>query len=183
MQGFRNLLLIAPASILIIGVGLFAGPPKIEEVLSKFANYREWTRVNAHPAIMDPTAAIRCSYQPGNSIPVPGSDPHKEHFVTVYVNETGKRAMMEEGFSRFPEGSVIVKEKLSEELFTKGTPEQLTVMIKQKKGFNPKVGDWEFLAVSGDAKSVIQRGKLETCQSCHVTQAKQDYIYGTYKQN
>ena len=91
--------------------------------------------------------------------------------------------MMEKEFSRFPEGSIIVKEKLSEQLFTKGTPELLTVMIKQKKGFNPRVGDWEFLAVSGDAKSVLQRGRVEMCQNCHITQAKQDYVYGTYKQN
>src|SRR5262249_273631 len=151
---------------------------KRDDVLATIADYRSWTRVNAHPARMDPTAAILCSYPTHYVSP----DPHTDHFVTVYVNDLGREAMMLQGAKAFPAGSIIVKEKLSEQIPTKGLPELLTVMIKRPKGYNPTVGDWEFLLVSGDVKHIAERGRLETCQNCHLTQAKQDYVYRTYKQ-
>ena len=166
-------------SILALTIGVFARPGKTEDVLSRIARYRDWTRVNAHPAKMDPIAAAMCSY-PSHFV---SQDPHTDHFVTVYVNDAGRRAMMMKGPMRFPTDSIIVKEKLIEKRTDRGTPEVLTVMIKRYKGFNPKVGDWEFLLLSGDAKHIAAQGKLESCQNCHLTQAKQDYVYGTYKQN
>jgi len=164
---------------LLLVIGLVAKPAKQEDVVKRLSNYREWTRVNAHPARMDPIAAAMCSY-PAHFV---SQDPHTDHFVTVYVNDVGRRAMMMKGLMRFPTDSIIVKEKLSEQRTDRGTPELLTVMIKRPTGFNPKVGDWEFLLLSGDAKHIGAQGKLESCQNCHLTQAKQDYVYGTYKQN
>src|SRR3954462_13414350 len=138
----------------LLAIGVAARPPKQEDVLKRLANYRDWTRVNAHPALMDQAASSLCSYQPGLPPFVPSSDPHKNHYVTVYVNDIGKRAMMKDRATRFPSGSIIVKEKLIERTIPSSYgPELLTVMIKRDKGFNPKVGDWEFLLVSGDGKA------------------------------
>jgi len=54
------------------------------------------------------------------------------------------------------------------------------MMIKREAGFDPKFGNWEYLVAPGDGKSIFRRGKLEQCQGCHVSMAKQDYVYRTY---
>src|SRR5436190_17769194 len=76
------------------------------------------------------------------------TNPHLKKYIIVHVNDIGRKAMLEEKNPKFPEGSVIVKEKLPEE--KSQTPELLTVMIKQRKGFNPESGDWEYMVVDGD---------------------------------
>src|SRR5882724_8019984 len=118
---------IATLWSLFLILGLAVPPAKQEDVLKRLANYRDWTRVNAHPARMDPAAAAMCSY-PSHFV---SQDPHTDHFVTVYVNDVGRRAMMMKGLMRFPTDSIIVKEKLSEQRTDRGTPELLTVMIKR----------------------------------------------------
>ena len=70
--------------------------------------------------------------------------------------------MMEQAKPSFPEGSVIVKEKLPDK--SSQTPELLTVMIKRGKGFNNESGDWEYMVVDGSGTKVEAQGKLENCQ-------------------
>lgn len=57
--------------------------------------------------------------------------------------------------------------------------ELLTVMIKRKKGYNRKVGDWEFLTCNGTGTETTSRGKLENCQSCHIENKSSDYVSRT----
>jgi hypothetical protein len=106
------------------------------------------------------------------------SNPHRNKYFTVYVNEVGREAMLNQKNPKFPEGSVIVKEKLS----TKNSqaPELLTVMIKQKKGFNRANGDWEYMVVDGTGTKLEGRGNLENCQACHIDNQKTDYVFRTY---
>ena len=70
-----------------------------------------------------------------NSHPPGVENPHADKFITVYVNDLGKQAMMEMRNPDFPKGSVIVKEKLTNQ--SSAGPELLTVMIKRETGFNP----------------------------------------------
>jgi len=86
--------------------------------------------------------------------------------------------MMEEQSPHFPQGSVIVKQKLPTKDST--SPELLTVMIKREAGFNPENGDWEYMAVDGAGKQVLARGKLENCQACHTTVKDVDFVYRSY---
>lgn len=147
------------------------------------AGYRQWTKVNPYPALVSARAQILCAA----AIPTGGpNDPHgpsnpsdsTEKYITVYVNDTGRRAMMEEKTPHFPQGSVIVKEKLPTD--KSNTPELLTVMLKRESGYNPESGDWEYMVVDGSGKSVQARGKLENCQGCHVSHSETDYISRAY---
>ena len=103
------------------------------------------------------------------------ANPHLDKFITVYVNDIGRRAMMEEKLPRFPQGSVIVKEKLANKDST--APELLTVMIKREAGYNPENGDWEYMALDGTGKEVRSSGRLESCQSCHMMVKDTDYVF------
>jgi hypothetical protein len=106
------------------------------------------------------------------------SNPHRDKYFTVYVNDLGRQAMLGQKNPKFPEGSVIVKEKLSAQDSTE--PELLTVMVKQKEGFNPANGDWEYMVLDGTGTKLAGRGLLQNCQSCHIANHKTDYVFRTY---
>jgi hypothetical protein len=172
-------------SLAVRSVGLGGQKPEMDSQVSlrAIAGYRSWTKVNPNPQIMQQKTAILCGIRtaPSGANVYGETNPHHRKYITVYVNETGRKAMMEQLNPKFPEGSVIVKEKLSEP--SSQTPELLTVMIRREKGFNPESGDWEYIVVDGTGTKVESRGKLENCQSCHLSTAKTDYIFRTYLPN
>ncbi len=142
--------------------------------------YKNWTKVNSTPQLMPDVVAKSCALYRAPSGDVVDSDtsPHLDKYITVYVNEIGRKAMMEEKNPKFPEGSVIVKEKLTNSMDEK--PELLTVMIKKAQSFNTKAGDWEYMVVDGPGENVEGRGILANCQACHINKPQTDYIFRTY---
>jgi hypothetical protein len=149
-----------------------AGDP-VQEI----TGYRGWTKVNTEPQLMPDQTALLCApASPG--VAAAAQNPHRNKYITVYVNELGRKAMLEQKSPAFPEGSVIVKEKLAEK--SSQAPELMTVMIKHAKGFNPASGDWEYMVVDGTGTKVLARGKLENCQSCHSGRPGTDYLFRTY---
>jgi hypothetical protein len=145
--------------------------------VKEIQGYRNWTKVNPQPLNMDVAVAALCAAPP-SSARANDKNPHLHKFITVYVNDVGRRAMMEEREPKFPQGSVIVKEKLPAQ--DSETPELLTVMIKREKGFNPETGDWEFMVTNGAGSVAQARGKISSCQSCHINMGATDFIYRTY---
>jgi cytochrome P460 len=141
------------------------------------AGYRQWTRVNPQPQMV-PALVSRLCIAPRITPAGPGSPHGPNKYITVYVNDIGRHAMMEEKTPLFPQGSIVVKEKLTTPTST--TPELLTVMLKREPGFNPESGDWEYMVIDGMGKTVQARGKLENCQSCHLLEKDTDYISRTY---
>jgi cytochrome P460 len=119
-------------------------------------------------------------------------NPHASTYITVYVNKIGREAMFATGQPRFPEGSVIVKEKIEKPLSPDGynigppksleglTPSLYTLMIKREPGYNPAVGDWEFAVASGKEGRIEAGGKLENCQACHLEKRDQDFVFRSY---
>lgn len=140
--------------------------------------YRQWTRVNPVPADLPSPLAVLCAAPTAKQIEMETGNPHRDKFITVYVNELGTKAMMHERNPRFPMGSVIVKEKLPAK--DSSSPELLTVMIKREAGYNPANGDWEYMALDGNGKEVRARGRLEKCQGCHQMAKHGDYVYRNY---
>jgi hypothetical protein len=140
--------------------------------------YRRWRRVNPEPAIFHSQIAALCAAPTATQKKMESGNPHLDKFITVYVNDTGRRAMMEEKSPRFPQGSIIVKEKLPTR--ESSSPELLTVMIKREAGYNPENGDWEYMALDGAGKEVQARGKLESCQACHLMVKDTDYVSRNY---
>lgn len=149
-------------------------PTRPGNPVKEIAGYRGWSKVNPEPQLMLDRTALDCA-APSSAAP---KNPHSNKYVTVYVNDSGRKAMLEQLNPAFPEGSVIVKEKLPDK--SSQAPELLTVMIKRGKGFNPTNGDWEYMVVDGTGTTVQARGRLENCQSCHIGKPGTDYVFRTY---
>ncbi len=145
-----------------------------EKVLAEIAPYKEWTLVNPTPQKMDPLPSISCARIPGRM----AGSPHLHKYISVYVNTVGTDAMMHQRVPVFPEGSIIVKEKLSAPADM--NPELLTVMRKREKGYNAASGDWEYLILDGKASSITDRGKIQSCNTCHTAYQRVDYVTRTY---
>ena len=148
--------------------------------VKEIAGYRGWSKVNTEPQLMPDRTAVLCAAPslPTGNLSTGPKNPHLNKYVTVYVNDIGRNAMLAQLKPNFPEGSVIVKEKLSDK--ASQAPELLTVMIKRERGFNSTSGDWEYMVVDGTGTTVEARGKLENCQSCHTGQTGTDYVFRTY---
>ncbi len=143
------------------------------------AGYRGWTRVNPEPAVFHSRIATQCALPAaGQARPGHAENPHRDKFVTVYVNEAGRRAMLEEKAPRFPAGTVIVKEKLATR--DAAAPELLTAMLKREAGYDPGGGDWEYMVLDGAGRGVRARGRLESCRACHQAEAGTDFVSRNY---
>jgi len=103
------------------------------------------------------------------------SKSHDESFGVVYANDLAREALSTQGRTKFPTGSVIVREKLARAEATE--PELVAVMIKRAAGFNPRGGDWEFLTADGMLTKVSERQKTGSCLKCHSTQADRDFVF------
>jgi hypothetical protein len=176
---------ILTCSLIAIGIMITFGatqsysttPARPADQVKQIAGYRNWTRVNTEPQLMpDQTAQLCAALAPINV--KPAANPHAHKYLTVYVNDRGRGAMLEQKNPAFPEGSIIVKEKLTEK--SSPTPELLTVMIKRGKGFNSANGDWEYMVMNGAGTNIAAQGKLENCQSCHSARPATDYVFRTY---
>ena len=105
-------------------------------------------------------------------------NPHNSKYIVVFVNETGKKAMMTQAKPSFPVGSLIVKEKRAKPEATQ--PELCTVMLKREAGYNTKGGDWEYFVADGTGTHVQARGIIEKCASCHTRRKATDFVYREY---
>lgn len=153
-------------------------PEKVISGLDEVKDYKNWTKINDKPQFMASRVAMMCARPTQKQIEDEAKNPHLEKYLNVYINSLGKDEMLTKKSPKFPVGTVIVKEKLSSKDST--SPELLTVMIKREKGFNAQVGDWEFLTLNGAATEVTAKGKLESCQMCHINYDKNDYISRMY---
>ena len=151
------------------------GPPPGTELIE---GYKRWTRVNPVPAVFHSRIAIQCAAPTAAQTKLEEGNPHRDKFITVYVNEVGAHAMMREKNPRFPQGSIIVKEKLPGK--DSSSPELLTAMIKREAGYNPQNGDWEYMSLDGAGREVRARGRLESCQACHMLVKDNDYVSRNY---
>jgi hypothetical protein len=146
-----------------------------DNILAQLEGYQQWTLVNPVPVLMDRQAAIDCGRYIG---PDANPNPYSTRYINVYVNQPGRDSMMTRRDPLFPQGSIIVKEKLPDPLVK--TPELLTVMFKREQGYNPESGDWEYFVLDGSASTIKARGKLEKCNACHISSKNSDYVDRSY---
>ena len=162
----------APKPFLMKGA---AHPAKAIDSLGQLvSNYRKWHKVNATPIHMEPQISYLCR---GPMTWELADNPHQPKFFTVYVNGIGKEAMLSKENSTFPLGSVIVKEKLPSKTST--SVEIMTVMVKRRKGFDLKNGDWEYFTTKGSGPETSQ-DKVEVCQSCHMSAKARDFVFRSH---
>jgi len=147
---------------------------------AKLKDTSVWTQVNAEPYYISSALDTLCAaptaatYEPERK-----RNPHAATYITVYVNSVGREAMFTKDVPRFPEGSIIVKAKISTH-FEGRKPLLYTIMRKREQGYNPKVGDWEFSVVGPNGTDVQGTGKLENCQACHLSEPGSDFVFRPY---
>jgi len=141
-----------------------------------------WTQVNSEPFFISAAADSLCRMPTSANYEIERKvNPHVGTSIIVYVNAVGREAMLSKEPKTFPIGSVIVKEKTGS--YSEGRKILLyTIMKKRERGFNPAIGDWEFLVVGPNGSEVQARGKLENCQSCHAGKPESDFIFRPYLQ-
>ncbi len=96
-------------------------------------------------------------------------------FGVVYANDLARVPISSASKSRFPVGSIIVREKLLKA--DDKEPELLAVMIKRERGYNPAGGDWSFLTVDGAMTRVQDLQKKGSCLDCHKSQRDHDFVF------
>ena len=120
----------------------------------------------------DPTAAL-CRPDFG----APRHNPHVDYYCHVYVNELALKPM-NSGKDSYPEGSLIIKQKYSDQ---RGINTELfTVMRKMANGYDTANNDWEYSIVDASAKTVLSRGRTDSCINCHADYASTDYVTRLY---
>lgn len=188
MQTHSKVLLILFIVGLFVSIAVSSSKPVSSEVVignaepganGIIAGYKHWTQVNTQPQRMNFLVGTNCAMAASSEVLIRTTDnPHYDKFVRVYVNDIGNSAMMEQEFPIFPEGSVIVKEKLTTR--ESRSPELLTVMRKREPGYDPEKGNWEYMVFDGAGQSLQASGKLEKCQACHLHEKATDYVSRIY---
>ncbi len=137
------------------------------------AGYRNWSHVKSM-AIVD------------SKHPLFGTFGGIHH---VYVNRTGLAAMKAGAGRHFPDGTVIVFDLLEAKeegsALTEGKRKLLGVLVKNSKQYT-ETGGWGFegFAEGNKDKRLVdpaKGGAKARCFTCHMSQAKQDYVFSTYR--
>ncbi|MEI8381125.1 MAG: cytochrome P460 family protein [Planctomycetota bacterium] len=128
-------------------------------------------RVTDVPFKMDNEAAALCDRNPKSF------HAHSNYYCHVYVNEAGLETM-KSGKGIYPAGSVIIKQKYSDEEATEA--ELFTIMRKMTPGYDKAHGDWEYSIVDRTGMKELVSGRLEACIKCHTPYAKTDYVTRVY---
>ena len=152
------------------------------DILNATKHLEKFEKMNYEPKYIAPVQAAACA--PANaSASSSGVDPHTGRYINVYVNDKGFAEMSTKKKPVFPEGTMILKEKIGHagetEINKYGQPELFTVMIKREKGFNAECGDWEFATVEVKT-SKIERGKTPSCMGCHKNYKGTDFVKRDY---
>jgi hypothetical protein len=168
-------ILLVPVLITPLGA-----TPADEELLKWVQERKTLERVTPKPVDMALPVVAQCidaipSPSPDAPPPLPPS-PHKGAKFHIFASEPATLPVFDP-WGEFPEGSLILKEKLNR---VTGKTELFTGMWKREKDFFPEVGDWEFFIVDAEATRIVQRGKLPQCASCHEEYPRGDYVTKEY---
>jgi hypothetical protein len=157
----------------LIAVHYAASAVDVVVLPRSLAEYTTWQRLTPDGYAIPPQLAVLCTSPAPAASPksVEVYGPHANTFVRVFANPLAAGAF--DSRRVFPEGSILVKEKVRD--VQSGIPSAHGVMIKRGKGFSPSTGDWEFLFYPS------QRGASFTnCSNCHQS-AQHDFVFGSYR--
>ncbi len=121
-----------------------------------------------------------------------------QHNYNMYVkefealDEDDDEALEEIEFKPYDVGTIIVKEQYPLEsehhIDIEGVPlnpSALSIMIKEKKGYDPENGDWRYLQITSSG-TMVANGKASDpvvkplCGECHINVKDRDYVYHTF---
>lgn len=154
-----------------------AAAPTDAELLAYIKSRSTLQRVTPSRVDMAAQVVSRCNIDA--VMPKPGEviseNPHFKAKFHTYANAPAALPIFDP-WGRFPEGSLLVKEKFSEE----GRTLLFTGMWKRDDGYFPETGNWEFFTVDAAASRIVERGKLPKCAGCHEEMVKGDHVSRDY---
>ncbi len=142
--------------------------PEEAQRVQRYLQYPSLTRLTAETRVeMAPQVSASCI---GSVI---DTGPHAAAAIHLYANDRAIDAMSHwTGGSRFPIGSLLVKEKF--ETMTDPAPSGITVM--EKVADRGSVDDWIFYAIRLPQVSIVrERGRI-SCEGCHSGYDKTDFV-------
>jgi hypothetical protein len=154
---------------------MLCGAMQPQTPMPDLIHYRTWKVVNEKRYFVPDRVAVLCA------APVAATrnpSPHRDKYISVYVNPIGQKEILARHVTTYPVGTVVVKDKFIGR--TGGTTELSTVMIKRERGYNPTGGDWEYAVLNGKS-TLVERGRIARCQSCHAARRNQDFVFRTYR--
>jgi len=165
----KNIFILAGLILLIACSSKEAKNTKVSQIAK---NYKKLNKMTKSPVFVNPQIAVLCTAPSKATIDNIKKEkgPHAMASVLMYMNDSAAKAFKTKPF-KFPEGAVIVKDKLTLSRGVGG-------MIKRHKGYDPKNGDWEYFYFNKPDK--IQSGKIESCIKCHSAKSKTDYVFGDW---
>lgn len=182
MAAQRGLLATGLVGLVLAAVAVDSQPPQErtpdDAMLLKLTREREsMTRITREPyRVPGPLAGLcRAATTEVEEMATASRTPHSDRWIHVYATSSEKKRL-ETGRTGYAVGSIILKEKLLNDSDT----ELFTGMLKRKPGYNPDCGDWEFFVVSGDAKNVVARGRIESCMECHKAYPETGFVVRDY---
>jgi hypothetical protein len=131
---------------------------------------------------------------------------HWQQGIVIYSNRGGEiyrenhvrqQRDLEEGerdgqqnsqFDTYADGTVLLKENyfLAPGGHTK--PASVTVMLKREKGYDPAMGDWQFVQFDASGQITLNGNSKDqqvqnACGFCHRGVAERDYVFSTIAPN
>ena len=175
--------IIAPILSFLLATILLLDPsvvtkPLIAEDPPTIKGYHNWTKVNPKPYRVYSRFAVLCRNMNSDEIKLDKTDPHKDKFITVYINAIGEKSKLHTKTPVYPVCTVIVKEKHPDVKSKK--PELLTVTRKRSAGFDKGNGDWEYLVYAGNDPVKPLKNEPKRCKSYHVAFKDLDYVSRSY---
>lgn len=158
-----------------------ARSPDIPEIARDFRTLKLMT---PEPVSVNPEFAMLCIGASKELVDTARIEhgPHANCTVKIYMNESAVAAFQQN--TRYPVGSVVIKEKERFGYWTKdrqelqGTGNGVGGMIKRAPGFDSQHGDWEYFYFE-DIQH-IESGKMESCIRCHSKAANSDFVFGNW---
>ena len=95
-------------------------------------------------------------------------------FAEIYAN-TEAQKIIENNLTRFPIGSIIVREKWDVE--TGGEAQSVIAMVKREPGFSKDTDDWEFFAFAAKDLRLKRRETKGDCAACHAQAKSDDWVF------
>lgn len=167
---FRILAFVAAAIALTV---VAADLAVTEQTASTF--YRDFTRLTKRPHRVAPLTATLCTI-PSRAVVEREKQMTGLHYwasVHVYASPAAMPAVTN-GLRAFPVGSVIVKEKLTDD----GKVSGVGGMIKRIAGYDASNGDWEYFYYGRPGE--FSSGRLPSCVECHRAAKTNDYVYSVW---
>ncbi|GAA5117848.1 hypothetical protein JIN84_16800 [Luteolibacter yonseiensis] len=162
---------------LSVSSAAIAAAPTDAELLAYIKGRSTLQRITPTRVDMAAQVISRCNIdavllKPGE---IPVENPHLKAKFHTYANAPAVLPVFDP-WGRFPEGSLLVKEKFSET----GETQLFTGMWKREQGYFPETGDWEFFTVDATAGRIAERGRLPKCAACHEEMVKGDHVSRDY---